>query len=293
MPAASDYLAATGRAATIAFVAPWECSRAVANIPRSPRDDVLIVLLESVAKGASLPWHRQKLVLLLSAMRHFARALNAAGYRVAFERAHSYADGLADIAQRVSARRIVATEGREQDMVDELARAETLLHAQGVSLVRRPDRGFIASREEFDAWAAGRKEFRMEWFYRDMRRKTGVLVNANGQPDGGQWNFDADNRKPWPAKRAVPEVWRDEPDDITRAQMARVARWTGRWGSVDTFALPVTRAGAKAWLARFIAERLPEFGPYEDALVHGAPDLLHSSLSSLINVGLLLSLIHI
>jgi deoxyribodipyrimidine photolyase-related protein len=82
-------------------------------------------------------------------------------------------------------------------------------------------------------------------------------------------------------------VWREEPDAITREQMARVARWTGRWGSVEQFALPVTRAGAKAWLERFVVERLPEFGPYEDALVHGAPDLLHSSLSSLLNVGLL------
>jgi deoxyribodipyrimidine photolyase-related protein len=78
-----------------------------------------------------------------------------------------------------------------------------------------------------------------------------------------------------------------EPDAITREQMERVSGWKGRWGSVDRFALPVTRADAKAWLERFVVERLPEFGPYEDALVHGAPDLLHSTLSSILNVGLL------
>lgn len=273
---------------TLAFVAPWECSRAVANIPREPHDDVIVVLLESVAKGASLPWHRQKLVLLLSAMRHFAAQLEAAGYRVVLRRAASYADGLVEIAREVHAARVVATEGREQDMVEELARAASALREQlGVPLLLREDRGFLATREEFATWARGRKEFRMEWFYREMRRKHGILLEADGSPSGGAWNFDADNRKPWPKSRALPPVWRVEPDTITREQMQRVARWSGRWGTVDRFALPVTRRDAREWLERFIVERLPEFGPYEDAMVRGEPDLLHSSLSSIINVGLL------
>lgn len=274
-------------ALTLAFVAPWECSRAVANLPREPREDVVVVLLESVAKGSSLPWHRQKLVLLLSAMRHFATSLEAAGHRVVMRNAPSYAEGLASLARELGATRVVATEGREQDMVDELERARALLGEAGVSLVLREDRGFLATRQEFVTWARGRKEYRMEWFYREMRRKHGILMESDGTPSGGEWNFDADNRKPWPKNRAVPEVWRVEPDAVTREQMARVARWKGRWGSVDRFALPVTRADAKAWLERFVVERLPEFGPYEDALVHGAPDLLHSTLSSLLNVGLL------
>jgi deoxyribodipyrimidine photolyase-related protein len=274
-------------ALTLAFVAPWECSRAVANIPREPREDVVVVLLESVAKGASLPWHRQKLVLVLSAMRHFAASLEQAGHRVVLRNAPSYAEGLASLAEEFGATRVVATEGREQDMVDELERARALLEARGVSLVLREDRGFLATREEFATWARGRKEHRMEWFYREMRRKHHILIEEDGKPSGGEWNYDADNRKPWPKGRAVPSVWRCEPDAITREQMARVSAWKGRWGSVDSFALPVTRADAKAWLERFIVERLPEFGPYEDALVHGAPDLLHSSLSSLLNVGLL------
>ena len=272
---------------TVAFVAPWECSRAVANIPREPREDVVVLLLESVAKGASLPWHRQKLVLLLSAMRHFAASLEAAGYRVLLRNAPSYAEGLATVARELGAARVVATEGREQDMVEELDRARALLEPLDVPLVLREDRGFLATREEFATWARGRKEYRMEWFYREMRRKHGILIEADGSPSGGEWNFDADNRKPWPKTRPVPSVWRVEPDAVTREQMERVSRWKGRWGSVDAFALPVTRPDAKAWLERFVVERLPEFGPYEDALVHGAPDLLHSTLSSLLNVGLL------
>ncbi len=273
---------------TLAFVAPWECSRALANIPREPRDDVVVLLLESVAKGASLPWHRQKLVLILSAMRHFAASLEAAGYRVALRAAApSYAEGIAAAAAEFDAERVVATEGREQDMVEELDRCRAILEIDGRTLRLREDRGFLASREEFATWARSRKEFRMEFFYREMRRKHNVLMEADGTPCGGQWNFDADNRKPWPKGRPAPEVWRTEPDDVTRAQMDRVRQWHNRWGTVDSFAVPVTRLDAKAWLDRFIAERLPEFGPYEDALVHGSPDLLHSTLSSLINVGLL------
>ncbi len=277
----------TTRQRTLAFVAPWECSRAVANIPREPRDDVIVVLLESVAKGASLPWHRQKLVLVLSAMRHFADALERAGFQVAYRRAESYAAGLATAAAEFGATRVVASEGRELDMVEELERARVLLGDRGATLVLREDRGFLATRGEFTQWAAGRKEFRMEWFYREMRRKHGVLIEADGKPTGGAWNFDADNRKPWPAGRPVPERFSVSPDETTRTIMTRVSRWRGRWGSADSFALPVTRADAKQWLERFINERLAEFGPYEDALVHGEADLLHSSLSSLINIGLL------
>jgi deoxyribodipyrimidine photolyase-related protein len=275
------------RPLTLAFVAPWECSRAVANIPREPRDHVVIVLLESVAKGASLPWHRQKLVLVLSAMEHFADALRSAGYRVIHRRTARYADGLHDIAVELGATRVVATAGREQDMVDELAVARERLDAAGISLVLREDRGFVATREDFSAWASGRKEYRMEWFYREMRRKHGILMEPDGTPTGGTWNFDSENRKPWPKARAVPDRFAVTPDAMTCAIMARVASWRGRWGTVDTFALPVTRRDARHWLERFVVERLPEFGPYEDALVHGQSDLLHSTLSSLINVGLL------
>ncbi len=272
---------------TLAFVAPWECSRAIANIPASPRDDVIVVLLESVAKGASLPWHRQKLVLVLSAMRHFADALTRAGYQVRYERANSYAEGIAQIARETGAGRVVVTEPREWDMQEELERAEALLQSSGVPMVRRPDRGFLATREEFTTWANGRKEYRMEWFYRDMRRKYNVLMDANGKPEGGEWNYDAENRKPWPKGRAVPAPYHVEPDEITRAQMERVSGWAARWGSADSFGLPVTRRDAKAWLERFVTERLGEFGPFEDAIVGGEHELLHSSLSSMINVGLL------
>jgi deoxyribodipyrimidine photolyase-related protein len=272
---------------TLAFVAPWECSRAVAPVPREPRDDVVVCLVESVAKGEQLPWHRQKLVLVLSAVRHFAEALRAAGYRVDHRVAPSYAEGVAAAAADHGATRVVATEGREWTHVEELERLQGLLEGRGIALKLVEDRGFIASRADFARWAEGRKELRMEWFYRELRRTHGVLMEPDGKPAGGQWNFDVENRKPWPKGRPAPARWRVEPDAITRQTMDQVRAWRRAWGSVESFGLPVTRADAKAWLERFATERLPEFGPYEDAMLAGEPDLLHSCLSSLLNVGLL------
>ena len=272
---------------TLIFVAPWECSRAVAQLPRSPDDSIIACFVESVEKGASMPWHRQKLVLILSAMRHFADALLTAGYRVDYRRAESYEAGILAAVAEHGATHVIATEGREQDMAESLARAGEALQSSGVLLEQRSDRGFLATRTDFARWAGKKKELRMEFFYREMRRKHAVLMEPDGKPTGADWNFDAENRKAWPKGKPVPARMTFEPDAITREIMARVEKWHGRWGSTDGFSLPVTRADAKAMLDTFIRERLPEFGPYEDAMQHGHADMLHSALSAAINVGLL------
>ena len=275
------------RARTLVFVAPWECSRLVAQLPRQPDESVIACFIESVEKGSALPWHRQKLVLILSAMRHFADALIAAGYRVDFRRAESYEAGLLAAAVEHGAHRVIATEGREWEMVQSLNRARTALEQAGIALETRADRGFLATPEEFAAWADGRKELRMEFFYRQMRRKHGILIEKDGTPTGGAWNFDADNRKPWPKTKLVPPRLTFACDDITTSIKERVERWHGRWGSTAGFSLPVTRADAQQMLEHFVVQRLPEFGPYEDAMQHGQADLLHSALASALNVGLL------
>ncbi len=272
---------------TLVFIAPWECSRAIAQLPRAPDESVVACFIESVEKGSALPWHRHKLVLILSAMRHFADALQAAGYRVDYRRAASYEEGLTAAALEHGAAQVVATEGREWEMVASLSRAEASLQNHGIALDLRADRGFLASREDFAQWSKGKKELRMEFFYREMRRKHRILIEPDGKPTGGAWNFDAENRQPWPKKKAVPAPMHFTPDDTTRAIMQRVSGWKDRWGAAEGFALPVTRADAKVLLERFITERLPEFGPYEDAMQHGHADLLHSTLASAINVGLL------
>jgi len=272
---------------TITFIAPGEFSRAVARLPSTPRPDVIVLLVESVQKGAALPWHRQKLVLVLSALRHLAEELRARGFRVDHRVSASYEEGIVEAVQEHGAARVVATRGREWEIAQELERAAPRLTALDCTLELHEDRGFITTRERFAAWASGRKELRMEWWYRELRREHDILMEPDGTPTGGAWNFDADNRKPWPKGKAAPAPIQCAPDAITRTTMAQVAQWPHAWGAVEGFDLPVTRREAKQVLARFITERLAEFGPYEDAMVSGQHELLHSGLSSAINIGLL------
>ncbi len=284
-------------ARTLVFVAPWEASAAVARVPRRPNDAVVLCLVESIEMGARLPWHRQKLVLVLSAMRHFADELRAAGHRVDLRRAADFATGLAGAARAYGAARVVATRARDWYVAAEWDRLRAALGAAGVALDLREDRGFLSTPEEFAAFARRRGagggpgfrpgRFHQEDFYEATRRRYGVLLDARGGPEGGRWSYDRENRRAWPANRSVPPAWGVAPDALTRRVMARVARWGWTWGPAAGFALPVTRADALAWLDRFAAERLPEFGPYEDAMRHGEPDLLHSTLAPLLNVGLL------
>ena len=272
---------------TLVFVAPWECSRAVAQLPRTPDDSLVVCFIESVDKGASMPWHRQKLVLILSAMRHFADALIAAGYRVDYRRAPGYAVGIAAAALEHHSTRVVATEGREQEMVDALDRAAALLDNVGITLELLPDRGFLATREEFTRWAGKKKELRMEFFYREMRRATGLLMDGR-DPVGGQWNYDKDNRKPAGRDLLMPKLPHFAPDTITRDVLELVtARFVGHVGSLDDFGIAVTRADALATQAHFLAHVLPRFGDFQDAMLSGEPYLYHAHLSFYINCGLL------
>ncbi|GJG89001.1 deoxyribodipyrimidine photo-lyase [Gemmatimonadetes bacterium T265] len=277
------------RPRTLLFVAPWEASRAVTRVPAAPTDRVVVCFVESQEMGARLPWHRHKLVLVLSAMRHFADELRAAGHAVDYRRADDYAAGVLAAARAHGAERVVATRARDWYVGGEWARLRAALAdlPRPPRLELREDPAFLVTPEQFGRWALRHRERRFEAFYEAMRRRYGVLLDARGRPEGDQWHYDHENRKPWPKGRPAPAVWSEPPDARTRRVAARVARWPWCWGAADGFALPVTRDGALAWLERFAAERLPEFGPYEDAMVDGAPDLLHSTLAPLLNVGLL------
>jgi deoxyribodipyrimidine photolyase-related protein len=153
----------------------------------------------------------------------------------------------------------------------------------------RDDNHFLSTVREFKAHAQGRKSLRLEYFYRELRRKHDILMEGN-QPIGGQWNFDADNRgsfgKTGPSK--LPPPSRFEPDDITREVMALVnTRFAHHPGSLSQFGWPVTRTQALQVLADFIQYRLPQFGQYQDAMWEGEVWLYHSHLSSSLNLKLL------
>ena len=196
----------------------------------------------------------------------------------------SFTGEVARAVERHAPARIVVTEPGEWRVLAMIEAWEMLL---GVPVEVRRDTRFIAGIGEFRDWAEGRKTLRMEFFYREMRRATGLLMDG-GQPCGGQWNFDSDNRKPARNGPPVPAVPHYLADAATNAVIAMVAaRFPANIGSLAAFGLAVTRADALDALARFVAEALPRFGDYQDAMLSDQPLLWHALLSPYLNIGLL------
>ncbi len=251
----------------------------------------VVLLAEVRAECTYVRHHKQKIALVLSAMRHFAAELAARGVQVAYTRldnpanTHTLRGEVCRAAAAHGATRLIATHPGEQRVLDDM---KGWGHATGLPLDIRDDDRFIADLDSFRAWAEGRKQLRMEYFYRDMRRRTGLLMEGPDAPAGGEWNYDSENRARLPAGTRVPKPRRFPPDAITQDVMALVAReFPGHFGTLDAFAWPVTAAEAAAALADFIAHRLPRFGDYQDAMAEGEPTLFHALIGTSLNLGLL------
>ena len=255
-----------------------------------PADSILL-MMEVADETAYVRHHKQKLAYILAAMRHHAEALRTAGWTVDYVRlddpdnAGSFTGELARAIQRHAPERIVVTEAGEWRVAAMLDQWETLF---GLPVEIRPDTRFLVRHAEFAAWAdRQRGRLVMESFYREMRVKTGLLMDGK-KPTGGRWNFDKENRKPAAAGLFMPQPPRFPPDAITQGVLDLVAtRFAHHPGSLEGFGWAVTAADAEAKAAYFFAHTLPEFGPYEDAMLTGERHLWHSILSPYINSGLL------
>jgi deoxyribodipyrimidine photolyase-related protein len=254
-----------------------------------PASDI-VVMAELPDEAGYVRHHKRKIAFLLAAMRHFADDLTADGIPVCYHRygEHPFCSFTELIAQMVSqeqADRLILTapgEWRVMQMMQDWR--ETL----PCTVEIRDDDRFVATRDDFDTWAGdGRRTLRMEFFYREMRRKTGYLMNGD-DPAGGAWNFDSDNRKPLPDDLPIPQRPGFPPDEMTAEVIALVDReFPHHFGDLDGFNYPVTRTQAAQALNWWIANALPWFGDYQDAMKTGEPLLFHSNISALINCGLL------
>ena len=246
----------------------------------------LIVMAEVMEEGRYVPHHPQKIALVLTAMRKFARHLRSRGFRVAYAKLDDPETGPSLPAELL---RRMAETGAEAVIVTTPGdwRLIAALEALPLPLRFLPDDRFICPPEVFTAWAKGRKSLRMEWFYRDMRRRTGLLMDGS-EPVGGQWNFDHDNRKPAAPDLLRPAPLRFAPDAETEAVLDLVAaRFPRHFGRLRPFHWPTDRDAALAALDHFITQSLPRFGDEQDAMLEGDPFLSHSLLSSSLNLGLL------
>jgi deoxyribodipyrimidine photolyase-related protein len=256
-----------------------------------------VLMLETAAEAQAVWSHPARIALFLSAMRHFADELRARGWRVVYR---ALTDQSAEMGgsdpsipeltikyqQALDAKKIIYSEPGEHRLKTGLAAA---LGRAGLAHEERADTHFLCSTPRFHHWARGRKELRMEYFYRDMRREHGVLMNGT-EPVGGQWNFDADNRQPFPKTGPGPITppAHFAPDATTRTVLALVARrFADHPGSLSSFGWPVTRSQALEALDHFVTHRLPHFGKHQDAMWTDTPWGWHALLSTSLNLHLL------
>ncbi|MBY8975989.1 cryptochrome/photolyase family protein [Rhodobacteraceae bacterium NNCM2] len=258
----------------------------IAALRQADKARDLVVMAEVAAEARYVPHHPKKIALIFAAMRKFADCLRAEGWQLAYtklddpENAGSIAGELQRRALETGATRVHATRPGEWRLIAALEQVP-------LELEMLEDDRFLASHADFDRWADGRKQLRMEYFYREMRRRTGLLMDGDA-PAGGKWNFDHENREPAKRDLFLPRPLRFEPDDSVSEVLDLVeARFGGNFGQLRPFGFATDSAQAEAVLDHFIDAALPAFGDYQDAMLTGQPFLYHSLISAYLNIGLL------
>ncbi|TFF23150.1 cryptochrome/photolyase family protein [Jiella endophytica] len=274
---------------TLRFVLGDQLSRDLSSLRDMEAGDV-VLMCEVADETRYVRHHKRKIAFLFSAMRHFADDLRDRGVTVDYvtlddaDNTGSFTSELKRAVEKHAPDAVAVTEPGEwrvRQMMDDWR--EEL----GVAVEIRPDDRFLCSHEKFRGWAEGLKELRMEYFYREMRRSTGYLMEGD-HPAEGKWNFDHANREPLKKGVEPPERPTYAVDETTEAVLGLVASRVGNhFGSLDDFDYPVSRRQALHYLNWFVEEALRDFGTYQDAMREGAPLLFHSHVSALINCGLI------
>ena len=270
--------------ARLALVLGDQLSPELSALREAEKETDVVVMAEVWDEASYVQHHPKKIAFLFSAMRHFAEELRSEGWSVTYfkleDGKQSITEALLAAAEATGASEVLATEPGEWRLISALEDCALPVH-------QFPDDRFLCSHGEFEAWAEGRKQLRMEYFYRDMRRKTGLLMEGK-DPAGGKWNYDHDNRKPAPDEVTHDGPLRFEPDQITRDVIALVkARFDNHFGDLEPFWFAPDREGARAALDHFITHALPKFGDFQDAMLNDNRFLYHSIISMYINAGLL------
>jgi deoxyribodipyrimidine photolyase-related protein len=249
-----------------------------------------VFLLAEVAEEATYVRHnRHKIALIFSAMRHFAEELESRGFTVIYRR---FEEGFASLEEAVvaaldatAAQSLHVTQPGEYRLLKAMQDWQSTLD---VPVQLREDSRFLASHEDFERWASGRKQLRMEYFYREMRKRYSLLLDAEGEPEGGKWNYDAENRSGWRGGEDVPERPAAAIDATTRDVLNLVEKaFPDNPGDLARFRLAVTAEAAQAQFDWFCAHALDRFGTWQDALAEESPWMFHGLISMYLNIGIL------
>jgi deoxyribodipyrimidine photolyase-related protein len=272
------------------FILGDQLSHTLSSLRDIDTETDVVLMCEVRNEAIRVKHHKKKIAFIFSAMRHFAAELEERGIQVRYVRyddednAGSFTKELSRAIKTLEPDRIVLTEPSEYAVMEE---AEGWKEQFDIPVEIREDDRFLATKKEFADWAEGRKQLRMEYFYRQMRKKHEILID-DGDPVGGQWNYDSENRKPPKSGLKIPETFMSQPDAITREVIDLVdTHFKDHFGDLEPFHFAVTADQAQEALERFVSERLAQFGDYQDAMLQNEPWMYHSHLSFYINIGLL------
>ena len=271
-----------------------QLSESLASLQELDKASDTVMFCEVMEEAGYVPHHPKKIAFLFSAMRHFAEALKANGVHVRYVKLDdqgntgSFTGEVQRAVAELKPETIIVTEPGEYRVLEMMRSWQKLL---GVPVEILPDNRFLATHAEFSSWAKGKKQLRMEFFYREMRKKYSILIEPDGKPTGGEWNYDKENRKSPKAGMVSPPRISHKKSAITKEVLALVKeRFSHHFGMLQPFHYAVTGDQALIELDHFIENLLPHFGDYQDAMVADEPYLYHSLISSYLNAGLLLPL---
>jgi len=267
-----------------------QLSYSLSSIQTGDKSTDRILMCEVWDEATYVKHHKKKIALIFSAMRHFAEELRDKGWNVDYIKLdddHNTGSFKGEVEHAISRHKptnIIITEPAEWRVMKDM---KSWSDAFNLTVEILPDDRFIATHHEFENWAEDRKQLRMEYFYRDMRRKTNLLMDGQ-KPEGGKWNYDSENRKPAKDDLFMPVPVTFKPDAITQEVLDLVNdKFDNHFGDLEPFWFAVTHEQANKVLDYFLDVALPSFGDYQDAMLKGQKFLYHSLLSPYINCGLL------
>ena len=267
-----------------------QLSHSISSLRAGVKERDIVLMCEVADETRYVRHHKKKIVFVLSAMRHFSEELKVEGWTVDYIRLDNEANTgcftgeLTRAVDRHDADAVLVTHPGEWRVLKSL---QGWANQSDCTLEWQDDTRFVSTLEEFRAWAKGRKALRMEYFYREMRSKTGLLMNGN-DPEGGKWNYDSENRKSASNDLAIPKPLNFAPDDITKDVLKLVEdEFPDHFGKLSDFWFAINSADAEKVRDHFIEASLSSFGDYQDAMLKDDKFLYHSLLSFYINAGLL------
>ena len=279
---------------SLIFVFGDQLSLSISSLQKiNPKQDT-IMLCEVMEECTYVKHHKKKIAFILSAMRHFAQELRSHGIPVRYVElndVHNSGNILAEILRAVSElkpNRFIVTQPSEYRLLENM---KLLQKKIDIPVEILADDRFLSTSKEFSSWAYGKKLLRMEFFYREMRKKYKILIGPDGKPTGGQWNYDKENQETLKSSIISPKrISHKKSTHIINVLKLVNEYFPDNFGTLEHFNFAVTREQALIELNDFVENLLPQFGKYQDVMVAGEPFLYHSLISCYLNIGLILPL---